>query len=293
MIISLVVRRCLVVRACSVVALFGLVVNMNFLGQWSTKSTPGPRYAHALALVAVPMPRRRLPTPFNGRVGRFQPFGIASSRGTRNYEYGCQSVRWFAMSSLSSGCSQNDRRNTTFRTMTKLGHDCRPDTLVRTTSNQVPEDEHVNVHDVLVPLVPVVRLKVTTPEEMEEVGAILSEECARGDVLLLGGDLGAGKTCFSRGFVRCLTGDPDLRVTSPTYLLSNTYPIYLFDDNDDDKDVHEDHGDDDDDVTPSNIDTSTSSSVHHMDLYRLKGGEDNKSEFQSLNLDHVFTSCEY
>jgi hypothetical protein len=67
------------------------------------------------------------------------------------------------------------------------------------------------------------RLAIPTSEDMEDVGAILSMGTGPGDVILLGGDLGAGKTCFSRGFVRARTGDMDQRVTSPTYLLSNTY----------------------------------------------------------------------
>ncbi len=66
-------------------------------------------------------------------------------------------------------------------------------------------------------------LEISAIEDMEDVGAIVSMGTTGGDVLLLDGDLGAGKTCFSRGFVRARTGVMDLRVTSPTYLLSNTY----------------------------------------------------------------------
>jgi Threonylcarbamoyl adenosine biosynthesis protein TsaE len=44
-----------------------------------------------------------------------------------------------------------------------------------------------------------------------------------GLVVFLQGDLGAGKTTFARAFLRAATGDWSLRVTSPTYLLSNTY----------------------------------------------------------------------
>lgn len=66
-------------------------------------------------------------------------------------------------------------------------------------------------------------LSIPTAEDMEDLGAILSMGTGPGDVILLGGDLGAGKTCFSRGFVRAKTGDFDQKVTSPTYLLSNTY----------------------------------------------------------------------
>ena len=67
-------------------------------------------------------------------------------------------------------------------------------------------------------------LEIETPQDMEEVGGILSMGTCGGDIILLGGDLGAGKTCFSRGFVRARTGLMDISVTSPTYLLSNTYP---------------------------------------------------------------------
>ncbi len=67
-------------------------------------------------------------------------------------------------------------------------------------------------------------LEISTIEDMEDVGAVLSVGAMGGDILTLDGDLGAGKTCFSRGFVRASTGVSDLRVTSPTYLLSNTYP---------------------------------------------------------------------
>lgn len=66
---------------------------------------------------------------------------------------------------------------------------------------------------------------------MEDIGSLLatlaldSDTDPVGGVIFLQGDLGAGKTTFARGFVRAATGDADLRVTSPTYLLSNTYPI--------------------------------------------------------------------
>jgi tRNA A37 threonylcarbamoyladenosine biosynthesis protein TsaE len=36
-------------------------------------------------------------------------------------------------------------------------------------------------------------------------------------------DMGAGKTCFARSFIRQLKNDPDMVVTSPSYLLDNTY----------------------------------------------------------------------
>ena len=68
-------------------------------------------------------------------------------------------------------------------------------------------------------------LYIESPEDMLDLGAILSQIAnQRGDVLLLDGDLGAGKTCLARGFVQTLVGERQ-QVTSPTYLLCNSYPI--------------------------------------------------------------------
>lgn len=73
------------------------------------------------------------------------------------------------------------------------------------------------------PITSTLELSIPTAQDMDDLGAVLSMDTGPGDTLLLGGDLGAGKTCFSRGFVRARTGDLEQRVTSPTFLLSNTY----------------------------------------------------------------------
>jgi len=53
----------------------------------------------------------------------------------------------------------------------------------------------------------------------------------RGDVVLLCGELGAGKTCFVRGVASCFGAEGS--VTSPTFALLNIYetdmPLYHFD----------------------------------------------------------------
>lgn len=113
-------------------------------------------------------------------------------------------------------------------------------------------------------------LRIPTPEDMEDIGGLLSVNTTIGDIILLDGDLGAGKTCFSRGFVRGRTGIPNQRVTSPTFLLSNTYPIDNNDDNDDDDDGR------------------GGALIHHMDLYRLS---DSKDDYLApLNLEHAFAN---
>ena len=54
--------------------------------------------------------------------------------------------------------------------------------------------------------------------ETVEAGRALAERLHAGDVLLLYGDLGAGKTAFVRGLARGL-GAPDEDVSSPTFTL--------------------------------------------------------------------------
>jgi N-acetylmuramate 1-kinase len=53
--------------------------------------------------------------------------------------------------------------------------------------------------------------------------ATLAAELRPGDLVTLGGDLGAGKTTFARAMIRSLTRSPLLEVPSPTYTLMQTY----------------------------------------------------------------------
>ena len=71
-----------------------------------------------------------------------------------------------------------------------------------------------------------------SPEETEAVGAALGKCLKPGTVIAYRGDLGAGKTAFTRGLARGL-GCQEL-VTSPTYTivneyLSGKYPLFHFD----------------------------------------------------------------
>ena len=71
-----------------------------------------------------------------------------------------------------------------------------------------------------------------SPTETEAVGAALGAIIPAGTILAYKGDLGAGKTAFTRGLARGL-GCTDL-VTSPTYTIVNEYlsgrlPLFHFD----------------------------------------------------------------
>ncbi|MEA2179184.1 MAG: tRNA threonylcarbamoyladenosine biosynthesis protein TsaE [Solirubrobacteraceae bacterium] len=81
--------------------------------------------------------------------------------------------------------------------------------------------------------------------ETEALGAALARELRPGDVVLLSGDLGAGKTTFVRGALRALgvTGP----VTSPTFTLARRY-------------------------------TGDGVEISHLDLHRLAGAPDEEDE---------------
>ena len=71
-----------------------------------------------------------------------------------------------------------------------------------------------------------------SPAETENLGAALGKLLPAGTVLAYRGDLGAGKTAFTRGLARGL-GCNEL-VTSPTYTIVNEYlggrlPLFHFD----------------------------------------------------------------
>lgn len=71
-----------------------------------------------------------------------------------------------------------------------------------------------------------------SPDETQRVGAALAKTLCGGEVIAFLGDLGAGKTAFTRGLAEGLgvTG----AVTSPTYTIVNEYltgrlPLFHFD----------------------------------------------------------------
>jgi len=95
------------------------------------------------------------------------------------------------------------------------------------------------------------RSAVTRSEaETRELGAELAASFQGGEVVLLSGELGTGKTAFVRGLARGLGADPD-EVVSPTFVLLTSYPGRL--------------------------------TLHHADLYRLGGdGDDSELGLEEL-----------
>jgi tRNA threonylcarbamoyladenosine biosynthesis protein TsaE len=62
-------------------------------------------------------------------------------------------------------------------------------------------------------------LETTSPEQTERAGAGLAERLAPGDVVLVSGELGTGKTTFVRGACRAL--GVEAAVTSPTFTIGH------------------------------------------------------------------------
>jgi tRNA threonylcarbamoyladenosine biosynthesis protein TsaE len=76
------------------------------------------------------------------------------------------------------------------------------------------------------------RIVTDSPEETELVGEALGAVLTGGEVLAYTGDLGAGKTAFTRGLARGL--GITQRITSPTFNIVNEYedgrlPLFHFD----------------------------------------------------------------
>jgi tRNA threonylcarbamoyladenosine biosynthesis protein TsaE len=88
-------------------------------------------------------------------------------------------------------------------------------------------------------------LQTSGPDETEALGAELAASLADGDVVLVRGELGAGKTTLVRGAARALgVADP---VTSPTFSIGHRY-------------------------------RGSAVTVSHLDLYRLAGLADEEPE---------------
>ena len=96
-----------------------------------------------------------------------------------------------------------------------------------------------------------ITLHLETPAQTEAVGRAIGDELRAGDLVLLRGDLGAGKTTLARAMIRGFAQDDDLDVPSPTFALVEQYQF--------------------------------SCPLSHVDLYRL----DDPGEARELGLDDL------
>lgn len=71
-----------------------------------------------------------------------------------------------------------------------------------------------------------------SPQQTEKIGFELGQKAKEGDIYCLSGDLGVGKTVFTRGFAKGL-GVEEEYITSPTFTIINEYDgrfkLYHFD----------------------------------------------------------------
>lgn len=67
-------------------------------------------------------------------------------------------------------------------------------------------------------------METASPEETERLGAELASTLRPGEVVLLYGDLGAGKSVFARGLIRALPGGEGRAVRSPTFVFFQHHP---------------------------------------------------------------------
>lgn len=99
--------------------------------------------------------------------------------------------------------------------------------------------------------------ELSTAEDTKALGAELGGQLRAGDVVVLSGPLGAGKTVVAKGIAEAM--DVDGPVTSPTYVLARVHPPRK----------------------PGNP------AMVHVDMYRLldHAGTDLLGELDSLDLD--------
>jgi tRNA threonylcarbamoyladenosine biosynthesis protein TsaE len=92
-----------------------------------------------------------------------------------------------------------------------------------------------------------------SPEQTKVFAKEFAKKVSLGTVVCLEGDLGSGKTTFSKAFISAFAGVEEDAVQSPTFVYQNTYPCSLGD-------------------------------LHHFDLYRLQ----NEHDFIELGfLDYI------
>lgn len=72
---------------------------------------------------------------------------------------------------------------------------------------------------------PTITLHLASPDETAEVAEELAQQLRPGDVILLSGPVGAGKSHFSRHLIKSILVEPE-DIPSPTFTLVQTYETH-------------------------------------------------------------------
>lgn len=106
-------------------------------------------------------------------------------------------------------------------------------------------------------------------KETRKLGLTVAKSSAAGDIIALSGDLGSGKTTFTKGFVEFF--NPEVIVTSPTFVILKQYNVKQ-------------------DNILENIDY-----IVHADCYRMESAQDADSVglMEIINNPRVITLIEW
>lgn len=78
-----------------------------------------------------------------------------------------------------------------------------------------------------------IKIISNSAEQTFEIARHIGEKAKDGDLFALSGELGSGKTCFTKGLAHGLGVSDEYQITSPTFTLINEYParckLYHFD----------------------------------------------------------------
>ena len=97
-----------------------------------------------------------------------------------------------------------------------------------------------------------IKIISNSAEQTFEIARHIGEKAKDGDLFALSGELGSGKTCFTKGLALGLGVSAEYQITSPTFTLINEYPARC--------------------------------KLYHFDVYRLNG----YSEFEDLGYEEYF-----
>ena len=99
----------------------------------------------------------------------------------------------------------------------------------------------------------IIEITSSSAEQTIEIARLIGKKLKAGDLLALSGELGSGKTCFTKGLAQGLDVSAEYQITSPTFTLINEYPARC--------------------------------KFHHFDVYRLN----NYSELEDLGYEEYLS----